>query len=320
MNKKMEKKKQKNKSDTLIDLSLLKVAFFGTSEFAVIILEQLKSKGLIPSLIITSPDRPEGRKLILTPSPVKIWAIKNSLEIITPEDIKDATFVEELKKRRWDIFLVASYGKIIPKEILELPLHNSLNVHPSLLPKFRGPSPIQSAILEGEKETGVSIMILDEKMDHGPIIAVKKISLNPLPNANQLQLTLGKIGGELLAEIVPVWINRDIEAKEQEHNKATYAKKIVKTDGLINLTDDPSLIYKKIQAYAGWPNAYFFVTQSEKTEKKSKKETEQEIRVNIKEASFKDGVLEILKVIPQGKKEISYQSFLNGIKKESDEK
>ncbi len=277
----------------------LRSVFFGTPDFAVIILDELEKVGILPTLIVTNPDRPKGRNLVLTPPPVKVWAQKRNIPFIQPETLKDHTLIDKLRKDRWDIFMVASYGKIIPKEIIDLPLHNTLNVHPSLLPKFRGPSPIHGAVLADEKKTGISIMVIDEEMDHGPILAQEIYEVKEWPPMEKLERDMGHAGGALLARVIPEWIERNIEAKPQEHHLATYTKKVSKADGLIDLTADPYLTFRKIQAYDGWPGTYFF------TEKNGVK-----TRVIIKKAHFDNGVLAIDRVLPEGKSEIDYQQFL----------
>jgi len=278
-----------------------KIVFFGTPEFAVAVLNELKKVGIIPTLIITAPDKPKGRKLVLNPPPVKVWAQQNGVEFLQPQKL-DSAFAKKLQAKSYKLFIIASYGKIIPKEILGLPKHGTLNVHPSLLPKFRGPSPVQSAILEDERETGVTIMLVDEEIDHGPTVAQKSVAVeNWPPKANVLKKILAYEGGRLLAEIIPQWIKGKITPEEQDHNKATYTKIIKKEDGLIDLNDSPYENFKKIQAFDEWPGAYFFTKRNNK-----------KIRVKITDAFFKDDVLTIQKVTPEGKGEMDYRDFLRG--------
>ena len=167
----------------------------------------------------------------------------------------------------FDLFIVASYGKIIPKSVLEIPKYGTLNVHPSLLPKFRGPSPIQSFVLSGEEKTGVTIMLMDEEVDHGPILAQQELEItnhksqitnksqiqnseNSKLNARQLEEKLAELGGQMLVDAIPKWINGEIKAKEQDHNEATFTKKITKEDGLVDLEKDkPEIIYRKFLAF-----------------------------------------------------------------------
>ncbi len=287
----------------------LKIAFFGTSNFSVLILEELKKENIIPLLIITVPDKPKGRKLIITPSETKIWAEKNKIEFIQPEKL-DSFVEKKLIDEGYDLFIIASYGKIIPKTILDLPKFNTLNVHPSLLPKLRGASPIKSAILEDEKNTGVTIMLVDKEMDHGPIVASKNVEIKSWPPKSlELEKNLAKEGGKLLAKTIPCWINNEIKPKEQEHELATYSKKIKKEDALMNFDDDPYLNYRKIQAFDDNPRAYFFIEKADSKIRASKK-----IRVIITDAKFESGELKILRVIPEGKKEISYDEFQKGLR------
>ncbi len=281
----------------------LRFAFFGTPEFAVIILDELEKAGFTPALVVTAPDKPKGRKLIVTGSEVKEWAATRNITIYTPENIRrDEVFVATLKNADCELFIVAAYGKIIPKEILEIPKKGTLNVHPSLLPKFRGPSPIESVILSEEKGTGVTIMELDLEMDHGPILAQREwVHSNWPPKGSDLTRDLAHAGGALLAEIIPDWMS-GMKAHPQDHALATFTKKITKEDGLIDLSQDPLLNYKKIMAYDGWPGAYFF------TEYNGKK-----IRVRIILAHYEEGTLTIDRIVPEGKKEMRYDDFLRGI-------
>lgn len=284
-----------------MDNSEIKFAFFGTPKFAVIVLDELEKRGLLPSLVITAPDKPQGRDMKLTPPPVKIWSEKRNIPFIQPESLKDNEFISKLKAKSYELFIVASYGKIIPKEILEIPPNGSLNVHPSLLPKLRGASPIESAILEEDK-TGVSIMLMDEKMDHGPIVAQKEIETEEWPPYfEDLEKKLAEEGGKLLAETIPIWVYGKIKAKEQDHSNATFTKKIKKEDGLIDLKDNAEKNLRKIRAFSEWPGTYFFI------EHKGKK-----LRIIIKRAQISDEKLVVEKVLPEGKKEMSAEEFLRG--------
>lgn len=281
----------------------LKIAFFGTPGFAVQILEKLKESGLTPSLIITTPSKSKGRNLILTHPETMLWGQKNKVKVLQPEKLRDEKFLKKMSETDWDLFIVASYGKIIPKEILAMPKYGTLNVHPSLLPRLRGASPIQSAILKEDK-TGVTIMLMDEEMDHGPILMQEELNIeNWPPKITILENMLAKLGGELLVQTIPQWVNKDINARHQDHSEATYIDKINKEDGLIDFNDDAFLNYRKIQAFEVWPKPYFFTKRNNK-----------DIRVIIKDANFKDGELIITRVLPEGKKEMDYQDFLRGNK------
>ena len=278
----------------------MNIAFFGTPDRAVYVLDELKAAGILPSLIITQPDRPQGRKLVLTPPPVKTWAQKEKIEVLQPDDLSDTGFIKRLKNGGFDAFVVVAYGKILKDEILDIPTRGSLNLHASLLPKLRGSCPIETAILQDEKNTGVSIIKMDKFMDHGPIIASKEVvpSRWPLP-ADDLARELVTEGGKLFAQVLPQWIAGKIEANEQDHDAATFTKKITKEDGLIDLGADGYQNFLKWNAYKGWPGSYFF-TKSNK-------------RVVITDAGFVDGIFKILKVVPEGRKEISWEDFSKNV-------
>lgn len=275
----------------------LKIAFLGTPDFAVKILEEMKKGGLMPSLVITAPDKPKGRKLAITPPPVKIWANNEKIPTLQPDKLNDIR--ANLEKEKWDIFALAAYGKIIPKEIIEIPKYGILNVHPSLLPKHRGASPIQSAILDGDKDFGATIMLLDEEMDHGPVLAVGHLPQIKDTNYKELEDKLAELGGELLVKTIPLWINNEIKAVPQEHDKATYTKKIKKEDGFIDWSEDPRVIERKIRAFTPWPSAYFFFKKDNKP-----------LRVIITKATLDNGRLQMKKVKPEGEKEMAFDDFV----------
>ncbi len=272
--------------------------FFGSSELSVAALEELRANDLLPVLIITSPDAKKGRGQKLSPSPVKVWAQKHAIEVLAPEMLDDA-ICEALRLRDAPFFLVVAYGKILPKTLLDIPQKGVLNIHPSLLPRFRGASPVRSAVLSDE-HTGVSVMLLDEKMDHGPILAQRKVepALWP-PKAAQFELELIREGAKLLGKILHQWLSGEIEPQEQNHDIATYCGKIEKEDGLLDLSGAARQNLLKIRAYDGWPGTY---TQFLRSGKK--------IRVQIIDAHLEDEKLVIDTVKPAGKKEIPYAEFL----------
>lgn len=283
----MIRSKEKNKS-----------VFFGTDDFAVIVLDELKKLGFTPDIVVTTPDKPKGRKLLLTPPPVKVWALENGIDFLQPTKL-DSEFSSMLHASGFMLYVVASYGKIIPKNILDIPSLGTLNIHPSLLPKLRGPSPLQTAIIE-ENETGVTIIKLDPEMDHGPILAQKKVDFPGWPvGIEELKETLAKKGAQIFTEILPNLISGQIKETPQDHSRATYTKKIKKEDGLIDLKGNPQKNYRKILAYSGWPTAYFFHEIDGK-----------KIRFIIKSARLENSKLIIEKVLPEGaKKGVDWNHF-----------
>ena len=287
----------------MISNSQIKIAFFGNSEFSLIALKELKKLGIIPELIVTTRDKPQGRKMILTPTVTKTWAEENGIECIEPIKLKDESFINKIKN--YNLFIVASYGKIISKEIIDIPRYKVLNIHPSLLPKYRGPSPLQEQILNDEEKIGVSIMLIDEQIDHGDIIVQKQVNIDGWPvGFAKLQDILASEGSKLLAEVLPDWIRGKIPAQKQDDSKATFTKKVEKSDSLIDLNNDAYKNYLKILAYEEWPKTYFNIEKNN-----------QKFRVIIKKATFENGELKIQTVIPEGKKEMKYEDFLRGFGK-----
>ncbi len=275
----------------------LKIVFLGTPEFAIRPLEAVINAGYQIIGVITAPDKPVGRKMVLTPPPVKVFAEKNNLPVYQPKDKKE--LLEILKKFRPDLAIVAAFGMIFTKEILEIPKYGFLNIHASLLPRWRGASPIQSAILAGEKETGITIMLLNEKMDEGPILSKSNLK-SQISNLSykELENQLAKLGEKLLMETIPKWITGEIKPREQNHNKATYCKKITKEDGLIDFNkESPEIIERKIRAFTPWPGAYAFVNNK---------------RLIITQAEIINNALKIKRVKPEGKNEMSFADFLRG--------
>ncbi len=279
-----------------------KIIFIGTPKFGAIILEELIKANLAPILVITAPDKPAGRKQTITPPPVKLMAQKYNIEVEQPEKIRNID-ISKYRNLQPDMVVVAAYGKIISKEILDIPKFGCLNVHPSLLPKYRGASPIQTAILNGDSKTGVTIMLMDEKMDHGPILAQREY---PIPNDQYpiIHDELANLGAELLIEVIPKYINKEIKAKEQDHTKATFTKIIKKEDGLIDWKKRPEEIERQIRAYTPWPSTFTFVKKDAK-----------QIRVKVLEVEIKDNKLVIKRVQPEGKNAMNYQEYLKGYPK-----
>jgi len=235
--------------------------FFGTPDFAAIILEKLIGAGLPPTLLVCNPDRPVGRKKVITPPQAKIVAEKHGIGIYQPEKLEIRNLKLEIGEA--DFAIVASYAKIIPKNILELFPKGIIGVHPSLLPKYRGPTPIQSVILNGEAETGVTLYLLDEKVDHGPILARRALENNDLRTINYVKLhnALANLGADLLIETLPKFIEGKIKPVAQNEAEATFTKKFENRDGYVDLEkDDPVIIEKKVRALNPEPGVWTIIT------------------------------------------------------------
>lgn len=281
----------------------LRIAFFGTPIFATVILDEMDAGGYTPMLVITQEDKARGRHLEVVPTEVKLWAEQHDVDVITPRGLVSGDpSLSLLFNSEWDLFVVASYGNILPQNILDIPKHGVLNVHPSLLPKLRGASPVRTAILTDQKDAvGVSIMLLDSEMDHGPIVAQARIEPEVWPmGALLLEELLAHVGGQLLVEAIPPYIVGEIIPESQDHSVATYSKKIEKHMGEVELGGNPMENLRRIKALEGWPCAYFFIKKDGKP-----------FRVKIIDADINvdGGALEILRVIPEGKKEMDYKDF-----------
>lgn len=275
----------------------MKIAFFGTPEFTVEILDTLLGSTLKPELIVTGEDVPVGRKLILTKPGPKVWAEAHGVLVVQPKKI-DATFIEEMKKQSWDLFVVVAYGKILPKELIDIPTYGTINVHYSLLPKYRGATPVESALLNQDVETGVCIQHMVYELDAGDILAQVKTPITKTENHEELRTRLNDICKPLLIEVVKNIEEKIVYKVKQDSSQKTICKKIKKSDGEIKLDEDAKTLYAKFRAYYGWPGIYFF------TEKKTKT-----IRVKITDARLENNIFVIKKVIPEGKKEISWEDF-----------
>lgn len=244
-----------------------RIAFFGTPELALPVLNTLADAGLSPTLVITAPDRPVGRKQLITPPPVKTWAEERTIPVIQPEATTDPALLTALHEHDIDLSIVFAYGYILPTTIIENPTHGTLNLHPSLLPQLRGPSPIRSAILRDIRPTGVTIMQMDDQMDHGPILAQRTVTIPDSdwpPYGPELDTKLIEAGATLLAETIPHWCRGAITPTPQDHDQATYCHKLTKADGELALDphdlpsgSDAHKALRTIRGLAGWPEAFF---------------------------------------------------------------
>lgn len=281
--------------------------FFGTGPLAESVLAALVRNGYTPSIVVTKPDSMQGRHMQLTAPHIKTWCEMKGIPVLQPK-VLDKEFSNNLMSNVYSLFVVASYGKIIPDDILNIPKSGVLNVHPSLLPLYRGPSPIESALLDGVKTTGISIMKLDSGMDHGPILVQNSFTINPSATAQTLEVECGQLGGELLVQVLPHYLNETLIPKEQDHDKATICKKITKDLGEITLTTRADEVQRKFRALTPWPGLYFFITHKEKETRI--KVTSVDLLLEGTETLVASDI--ILKVIPEGKHEITWGDFVHG--------
>ena len=263
----------------------MKVVFLGTPRLAQIVLEKLIASLYKPALVITAPNTKAGRGQKFQESPVKQTAKAHKIPVNSQLSGVD---------QNTDFVILVAYGQLIPKEILEIPKYGFVNVHPSLLPKYRGPSPIQSVIFDGNKKTGISIIVLDEILDHGPILAKKEISIDENDTHARLIEKLGKIGADLLIESLPKYLNGSLKPQKQNHQNATYTKKITKADGKIDLANPPNAktLDRMIRAFYPWPSTW--------------------CKFTVKGSQFTVKLLPNKMLQPEGKRPMTIAEFKNG--------
>lgn len=301
----------------------MKIIYMGTPDFAVNPLEKIIECGHEVVLVVTQPDREKGRGREVVFSPVKECALKYDIPVFQPVKIKEAEAVLELKKYDADLFVVAAFGQILSKEILQMPKYGCINVHASLLPRYRGASPIQSVIMDGCEETGVTIMQMDEGLDTGDIISVKSIPIDKKETGETLHDKLAKLGAELLGETLPLIENGTASKTPQDSSLSNYAKMLTKELGKIDFTKDAVVIERLIRALNSWPSAYM------KLNGKTLKIWDAEViddnegnapgtvfNINKKDFSIAcgKGALTVKEVQLEGKKRMDSESFLRGYK------
>ena len=238
-------------------MSPLRVIFFGTAELACPSLSMLvRSPAFDVATVVTQPDRPKGRHLARQPSLVKTLATQANLPVLQPDRARDPSFVDQLAQLQPDLVVVVAYGQILPHQILDLPAFGCLNVHASLLPKYRGAAPVQWAILNDEKETGVTIMKMDEGLDTGAILCQQATPISTDDDAPTLAERLARIGAELLLKTIPDYVIGRIVPRKQPDQGASYARKIAKEDGHLDWTQPARSLWNRVRAFVPWPGAY----------------------------------------------------------------
>jgi methionyl-tRNA formyltransferase len=231
----------------------------GTAELSCASLEKLAlDETLSVAAVVTQPDRPKGRELKPQPSPVKTLARRLGLPVLQPERARDEKFIAELRALQPDLIVVAAYGQILPQRILDLPRHGCLNVHASLLPRYRGAAPIQWAIANGDTGTGVTIMKMDAGLDTGPMVAQRRTAIQPADDSATLHDRLARLGAELLAETIPGYVAGKIQPAPQPAEGVSHAPKIKKEDGRIDWNLPAKTIWNRLRAFTPWPGAFTF--------------------------------------------------------------
>ncbi|MFZ1987656.1 MAG: methionyl-tRNA formyltransferase [Minisyncoccia bacterium] len=277
-------------------MSPYKFIYFGTPYVASDTLAILLERGFTPALVVTSGDAPRGRGLTLTPSETKTLALEKGIPVLTPEKL-DASVIEQIHSYGADFGIVVAYGKILPRALIDSFPLGLLNIHYSLLPKYRGASPVEAAFLHDESVTGVTIQKMAFELDAGDILTSKEVTIEPQETTKELRRRLVDVGANLLADILPMFAKGGATFTPQDHARATHSGKIKKEEGLLSLSDDPRKNWNKYRAYAESPGTYFFVHKNGK-----------DMRVKITKASW-NGTFVVERVIPEGKKEQAYSDF-----------
>lgn len=301
-----------------------KIAFMGTPDISAVVLEKLIDHKANIAGVFCGPDKISGRGRVLSISPVKKVALKFKLPLFQPKT--KVELLSQIKKLNPDLSVVFAHGMILPKEAVEFPKYKTLNIHPSLLPKYRGPSPIATAILKGEKETGVSIIKMIGRVDAGPILNQKKIKVEEKDTTEILGLKIAKISAEILINLIPKWADGEIKETPQEEKRATFTKIFKKEDGHIDWSKSAEEISNQVRAFTPWPGSFAFWKKNEKKILLNIKETEPietpgrkhkvgEVfiepvyQINIQ---TKKGALKIKRLQLEGKKELRSKEFLIG--------
>src|SRR3989339_775380 len=299
----------------------LKIVFMGSADFSLPILIALQKRFNVVA-VVTEIDKPAGRNKEIVAPPTKHLAQSLNIPVFQPISLrKDIKLIEKIKTLAPDLIVVAAYGKILPESVLNLPTHGCLNVHPSLLPKYRGASPIQSALLAGERVSGVSIILMDAGMDTGDIVAQETLEVDALIDYGGLAERLAQLAAEMLVKIIPRYVAGDVKLKTQSDEAASYCQKIEKADGKINWQNPAGQIFNQWRAYAGWPGVYAYFKEKKidfvsvaLAENKNAGRVPGEVFAEGKKyfVACGSGALELKRVKLEGKKEADCQSFVNG--------
>ncbi|EON73235.1 methionyl-tRNA formyltransferase [Lysinibacillus sphaericus] len=298
------------------------IVFMGTPDFSAPILRMLHDEGYDIKAVVTQPDRPVGRKRVLTPTPVKVTAVELGLPVIQPEKLRDSEELQQILDLQPDLVVTAAFGQILPKSLLEAPSLGCINVHASLLPKYRGGAPIHQAIIDGEKETGVTIMYMVEKLDAGDIISQKAIPIEEDDHTGGFFDKLSIVGSDLLKDTLPSIINGSNTRTVQDEAQVTFARNISREQERIDWTKDATTLYNQVRGLHPWPVAYttfeegnykIWWAQVGKTKHDTTPGTVVAIAKDHFEVAAGDGTtLALYDVQPAGKKRMTAEEYLRG--------
>jgi methionyl-tRNA formyltransferase len=299
----------------------MKFIYFGSSGFSYTVLEELYKKSFIPSLVVSKPDKPKGRGLKIVATRVSEFAKDKKIPLLKPQYLKEKPITQKLIEENADFLIVADYGKIIPLSLLEIPNVFSLCVHPSLLPLYRGPAPIEYALLEGQKETGISIFKINERVDAGDIILQEKIAIDEHDDFFSLSQKLAVKGSSLLIKVINNIEHKDYKLTPQNESEVILTQKLKKEDGRIIWNSSAGQIRNLIRATLGWPSAYTYygdlmikILSAEAIEQESADTSGTIVKFDKKGIYIAtgEGILRIKKLKPQGKKEMDAWAFICG--------
>lgn len=301
----------------------MRILFMGTPQFAVTPLEQLVLSQFPVVAVYTQPDKPAGRGRYLVPSPVKQAALALKLPVVQPASLKKAEVVAQLADFHPDVIVVAAFGQILPLSILDIPRYGCINIHPSLLPRFRGASPVAAAILAGEEFSGVSLMLMDSGLDTGPILSQKSVPISAQDTTGSLTLKLSQIAAQLLPEVLVRWKRGEITPQPQNEAEATYSALITKEEGEIEWHSSAADIWRRVRAFQPWPGCYtswrgkrLEIIEAVPLPGKETFTVGQVVAPNKEGAAFGvntgDGLLGVLKVQLEGKRAMPAIEFVRG--------
>jgi len=301
----------------------LRVVFMGTPEFALSSLEYLLLNEYEVVAVYTQPDRAAGRGRSLASSPVKKAALDRGLLVLQPVSFKEAGAVAQLASLRPDVIVVAAFGQVLPPSVLDIPRYRCINIHPSLLPKFRGPSPVAAAILAGDKFTGVSLMLMDRGLDTGPVLAQAQVPISAQDTTGSLTAKLSLIGAQLLVEILPRWTRGEIVPRPQNEAEASYTGTLSKREGAIDWRLPAVVIWRRVRAFHPWPGCFtkwqgkqLKIIAAVSLPGEASLEAGRVVALNKEGVAFGvntgEGILGILKVQLEGKRTMSSAEFLRG--------
>lgn len=302
---------------------MIRIVYMGTPDFAVEPLEAIIKAGYEVAAVVTQPDKQKGRGKEVKMTPVKVCALRHGIPVFQPVKIKEPEAVAELEKYQADLFVVAAFGQLLSEEILNMPEYGCINIHASLLPAYRGAAPIQWAVLNGEKESGVTIMQMDKGLDTGDMLLKRSVELSPKETGDSLHDKLMHLGAELIVEALSKLEKGELVPEKQKDELSSYAKKLTKAMGQIDWSKDAVSLERWIRGLNSWPSAYTFfggktlkIWEAQVTEENGAQKAEPGQVVSVSRESFtvacSQGALQILSLQLEGKKRVLTREFLLG--------